>query len=118
RIKLATVRGYESKLDDLAKKRIDLEDQLERGQKGATVKERWGTLRESITDWSKSYEDIVNERLDTVKIQEERFASELLKLQTELTPIVEFDNPEGGGGKGKGDKGDNPDPLKTGGGGK
>lgn len=117
RIKLATVRGYESKLDDLAKKRIDLEDQLERGQKGATFKERWGTLRESITDWSKSYEDIVNERLDTVKIQEERFANEMLKLQTELATIVSFEFPEGGGG-GKGNNDGDPDPLGTGGGGK
>lgn len=111
-IKLSTIKAYENKLDSLAAEKVELRDQRARGQSGATITERIRSLPSAITNWKKSYVELIDDSLETVESQEKLFADELLKLQSDIaktiSPITEDDDPDDnepiGGGKSDKDK--------------
>lgn len=94
RIKLAQVKAYERKLDEIADKRVQLEDQRDRGQSGATFMERVRSLPSAVKNWTKSYEELIDDSLEEIEAQETKFTEELLKLQADMANSISPTTPE------------------------
>lgn len=94
RIKLAQVKAYERKLDEIADKKVQLEDQRDRGQSGATFMERVRSLPSAVKNWTKSYGEIVDDSISDLEKQEELFTKRLLELQAEQVKKIKKEEEE------------------------
>lgn len=130
----AKVRAYADQITDLEKKKIDLNDQLRRGFKGATLSERASTIGNIFSsDYEKAYSESLKGRIASVDAQIKGLEEEMggkgsryknpLGVNTQSNPFApdvstrEYemlynpgvggstsDNPAGGSGSKKGKK--------------